>query len=210
MKHLSDNIHPRLMVMAWLSIVLLSIAGTSTAFAEKKSIITKSVVGERVLIEEHVIWDKEWEFYKYSIEDLNDSISRIKSITERMYSDLMQYTGPHYNDYMKYREDINRLPSIIIYYFLSKDKDAFLKKRHSLSKISILLRNNGDVIVTDFRTMVPLLTFCTPEEVIGLFDKVGEYKFAAPIAPEKEYKDGYLLTGKFIDYPKYGEEDYQE
>lgn len=208
MKHTSDNIHPHRVVITWLSIVLLFIAGTMTAFAEDKDIIIrKSVVGKRVLIEEHVI---EYKYYKYSIADLNDSISHIRNTTERMYYNLPHYTGPRYNDYMKYRDDINRVKSITLYYFLSKGKDAFLKKKNTLNWVSILLRNNGDVVVSDFTAMVSLLTFCTPEEIVGLFDEIGAYKFAAPIVPESDYKDGYLLTGKGICYPEYDKEDYQE
>ena len=196
----ADSISAYQTIVTLFSIILVFTFGSSEVFADDSIIITKVAVEDRILIEKHTIREdkSQSDAFEYTIADLNDSISHIKNTIERMYP----YHYPHYNNYFKYKEEIDKLQSITIYHFLSKGKDSFLIKSHAWCWIMILLRNNGDVIVTGFETLVPLLTFCTPEEVVELFDKIGAYKFTAPIAPVSEYKDGYLLTGKGISYPE--------
>lgn len=199
----ADSISAYQTIVTLFSIILVFTFGSSEVLANDSIIITKVAVEDRILIEKHTIHEDKSlsDDFEYTIEDLNDSISHIKNTTERMYP-YHSYHYPRYNDYFKYKEEIDKLQSITIYHFLSKGKESFLTKRYALSWIMILLRNNGDVIVTGLQTLVPLLTFCTPEEVVELFDKIGAYKFTAPIAPVSDYKDGYLLTGKGISYPE--------
>lgn len=179
--------------------ILLFVFVSLTCYGEEPTdtIIVDTIVynvGNRSLIERHY---KEYfesqnrsnviEYWTYNVVDIADSILEI----QRKLKMLRVIYLPNV-DNMRLTESMSDFRKKIKEYLLEKDISKCMDVNYSYGHISLLICQNGSIIPRRITMYTSLVRFCTPAEIIELFDKIIQYRFTAPVI-SKIQEDGYII-----------------